>query len=48
MASGAILGFRMRREPPGRYVSVPVRDEPFRAFIPAPLPPQPEGRLLDR
>ena len=31
----------MRREPPGRYVSVPIHDEPFQAFIPAPLPPQP-------
>ncbi len=31
----------MHRAPPGRYVSVPIADEPFQAFIPAPLPPQP-------
>lgn len=31
----------MQREPPGRYVNVAVTEEPFRAFVPAPLPPQP-------
>lgn len=31
----------MHRAPPGRYVTVPVAQEPYKAFIPAPLPPQP-------
>lgn len=31
----------MRRPPPGRYVKVSAADEPFQAFVPAPLPPQP-------
>lgn len=31
----------MRRQPPGRYVNVAIHDEPYRAFVPVPLPPQP-------
>jgi Fic family protein len=31
----------MRRPPPGRYVEVATAGERFRAFIPAPLPPEP-------
>lgn len=31
----------MRRSPPGRYVKVTTAHEPFRAFVPAPLPPSP-------
>jgi Fic family protein len=31
----------MHRPTPGRYVSVSAGDEPFHAFVPAPLPPQP-------
>ncbi|MEZ5515747.1 MAG: Fic family protein [Steroidobacteraceae bacterium] len=31
----------MRRAPPGRYVSVSTAGESFKAFVPAPLPPEP-------
>ena len=31
----------MHRPAPGRYVTVTTAGEPFRAFVPAPLPPQP-------
>ena len=31
----------MLRSPPGRYVPVPTAGEPFQAFVPTPLPPQP-------
>lgn len=31
----------MRRQPPGRTVTVSTAGEPFRAFVPAPLPPKP-------
>ncbi len=31
----------MLRSPPGRYVVVSTAGEPFQAFVPAPLPPQP-------
>lgn len=31
----------MHRPPPGRTVSVRTQSEPFRAFVPAPLPPKP-------
>ncbi len=31
----------MRRSPPGKYVTVSTVGEPFRAFVPAPLPPKP-------
>jgi len=31
----------MRRPPPGRTVTVSTQGEPFRAFVPAPLPPKP-------
>lgn len=31
----------LRRPPPGRYVEVATPGERFRAFVPAPLPPQP-------
>ncbi len=31
----------MHRSPPGRYVKVTTTGEPFQAFVPAPLPPQP-------
>lgn len=31
----------MRRPPPGKYVTVSTAGEPFRAFVPAPLPPKP-------
>jgi Fic family protein len=31
----------MNRSAPGRYVRVPAAGEPFRAFVPAPLPPDP-------
>lgn len=31
----------MHRSPPGRYVKVTTTSEPFQAFVPAPLPPQP-------
>lgn len=31
----------MKRSPPGRYVEVTTAGEPFQAFIPAPLPPDP-------
>jgi Fic family protein len=31
----------VRRRPPGRYVTVSTADEPFKAFVPAPLPPKP-------
>lgn len=32
----------MRRSPPGKYITVSTAREPFRAFIPAPLPPKPQ------
>jgi Fic family protein len=31
----------MHRPPPGRYVTVSTASEPFKAFVPAPLPPEP-------
>ena len=31
----------MHRPPPGHEVTVSTRDEPYRAFVPAPLPPKP-------
>lgn len=31
----------MNRPAPGRYVSISAADEPFKAFVPAPLPPDP-------
>lgn len=31
----------MRREPPGRTITVSTQGEPFQAFVPAPLPPVP-------
>jgi Fic family protein len=31
----------MHRPPPGQYVTVSTADEPYRAFVPAALPPQP-------
>jgi Fic family protein len=31
----------MNRPVPGKYVVVPAADEPFKAFVPAPLPPDP-------
>jgi Fic family protein len=31
----------MKRPPPGRYVKVTTAAEPFQAFVPVPLPPQP-------
>ena len=31
----------MHRPPPGHYVTVTTAGEPFRAFVPAPLPPEP-------
>ena len=31
----------MRRPVPGRYVKVTTASEPFQAFVPAPLPPEP-------
>jgi Fic family protein len=31
----------MHRPPPGKYVTVTTAAEPFRAFVPAPLPPEP-------
>ncbi|HUF80258.1 MAG TPA: Fic family protein [Burkholderiales bacterium] len=31
----------MKRSPPGRYVEVTTASEPFQAFVPAPLPPDP-------
>lgn len=31
----------MHRSPLGQYVTVSTADEPFRAFVPAPLPPEP-------
>ncbi len=31
----------MHRPPPGRTITVSTQGEPFRAFVPAPLPPQP-------
>lgn len=31
----------MHRQPPGQYRAVSTADEPFRAFVPAPLPPDP-------
>lgn len=31
----------MHRNAPGRYVKVTTASEPFRAFVPAPLPPEP-------
>jgi Fic family protein len=31
----------MKRPPPGHYLTVSTQGEPFRAFVPAPLPPQP-------
>ena len=31
----------MRRSAPGRYVTVSTAGEPFQAFVPAPLPPEP-------
>jgi Fic family protein len=31
----------MKRSPPGRYLSVSTQGEPFRAFVPSPLPPTP-------
>ena len=32
----------MRRASPGKYVTVSTAGEPFRAFVPAPLPPKPQ------
>jgi Fic family protein len=32
----------MRRPPPGKYVTVSTAGEPFRAFVPTPLPPKPQ------
>ena len=32
----------MRRKPPGKYVTVSTAGEPFRAFVPAALPPKPQ------
>lgn len=34
----------MRRPTPGHYVTVTTAGEPFRAFVPAPLPPKPPVR----
>ncbi|MHB9004611.1 MAG: Fic family protein, partial [Coriobacteriia bacterium] len=34
----------MRRPAPGHYVTVATAGEPFRAFVPAPLPPKPPVR----
>ena len=31
----------MKRPSPGHYIKVPAADEPFRAFVPDPLPPNP-------
>lgn len=31
----------MHRPPPGHYVTVSTASEPFKAFVPAPLPPEP-------
>jgi Fic family protein len=31
----------VHRRPPGRYISVSTADEPFKAFVPMPLPPKP-------
>ena len=31
----------MHRPPPGRYVTVTTAGEPFQAFVPMPLPPEP-------
>jgi len=31
----------MHRRPPGRYITISTADEPFKAFVPAPLPPKP-------
>ena len=31
----------MKRPPPGQYVVVTTQGEPFKAFVPAPLPPKP-------
>jgi Fic family protein len=31
----------MKRPPPGQYVVVSTQGEPFKAFVPAPLPPKP-------
>lgn len=32
----------MRRPPPGKYITVSTASEPFRAFVPEPLPPKPQ------
>jgi Fic family protein len=32
----------MRRPPPGKYITVSTAGEPFRAFVPTPLPPKPQ------
>ena len=32
----------MRRSPPGKYITVSTSGEPFRAFVPKPLPPKPQ------
>lgn len=32
----------MRRPPPGKYITVSTAGEPFRAFVPVPLPPKPQ------
>ena len=32
----------MRRQPPGKYITVSTAGEPFRAFVPVPLPPKPQ------
>jgi Fic family protein len=32
----------MRRSAPGKYVTVSTASEPFRAFVPTPLPPKPQ------
>ncbi len=32
----------MRRSPPGKYITVSTASEPFRAFVPVPLPPKPQ------
>ncbi len=36
----------MKRPPPGRYVKVTTAAEPFQAFVPVPLPPQPQPPLV--
>lgn len=36
---------RVSKRTTGRYVTVSTRDEPFRAFVPSPLPPEPAVAL---